>query len=69
MDPVARREFWKIIKELKKEGKTIVLTTQFLDEAEELADRVAIISKGILTVFVISINIQENYLLWEVQIL
>ena len=46
MDPVSRRNFWKIIKDLKDEKKTVVLTTQFLDEAEELADRVAIVSKG-----------------------
>ena len=46
MDPVSRRKFWSIIKGLKDEKKTIVLTTQFLDEAEELADRVAIVSKG-----------------------
>jgi len=48
MDPVSRRNFWEIIKNLKAEGKTIVLTTQFLDEAEELADRIAILSKGTL---------------------
>ena len=46
MDPVSRRNFWEIIKKLKQENKTIVLTTQFLDEAEELADRIAIMSKG-----------------------
>jgi len=46
MDPVSRRNFWEIIKKLKQENKTIVLTTQFLDEAEELADRIAIMSQG-----------------------
>ena len=46
MDPVSRRNFWNIIKTLKQEKKTIVLTTQFLDEAEELADRIAIMTKG-----------------------
>jgi len=46
MDPVSRRNFWEIIKKLKQENKTVVLTTQFLDEAEELADRIAIMSKG-----------------------
>jgi len=48
MDPVSRRNFWKIIRDLKNEEKTIVLTTQFLDEAEELSDRVAILSKGLI---------------------
>jgi len=46
MDPVSRRGFWDIIKELKKENKTVIFTTQILDEAEVLADRVAIMSKG-----------------------
>ena len=46
MDPVSRREFWNILKGLKQERKTVILTTQFLDEAEELADRVAIMAKG-----------------------
>jgi len=46
MDPVSRRTFWDIIKTLKQEKKTVVLTTQFLDEAEELSDRLAIMSKG-----------------------
>jgi ABC-type multidrug transport system ATPase subunit len=47
MDPVSRRGLWKIIKDLKNDMKTVVITTQFLDEAEELADRIAIMSKGL----------------------
>ena len=46
LDSVARREFWDIIRDLKKEEKTIIFTTQFLDEAEELSDRIAVLSKG-----------------------
>ena len=46
MDPVSRRHIWEIIKQLKSEGKTLILTTQFLDEAEELSDRVAVLMKG-----------------------
>ena len=46
MDPVTRREYWEIIRKLKQENKTILITTQFLDEAEELCDRLAILSKG-----------------------
>ena len=49
LDPVARREFWEILRELRDQKKTILLTTQFYDEVEELADRVAVISKGIHT--------------------
>lgn len=46
LDPRSRREVWDAIKGLKKEGKTIFLTTHYMEEAEVLADRVAIISKG-----------------------
>ena len=46
LDPRARRDVWRVIEELKKEGKTIFLTTHYMDEAEILADRIAIIHKG-----------------------
>ena len=46
MDPVTRREYWEILRKLKEEKKTVVMTTQFLDEAEELSDRIAVLSKG-----------------------
>jgi ABC-2 type transport system ATP-binding protein len=46
LDPRARRDVWRVIEDLKKEGKTIFLTTHYMDEAEILADRVAIIHKG-----------------------
>lgn len=45
-DPEARRAFWELILSLKAEGTTIVLTTHYLDEAEALADRVAVINAG-----------------------
>jgi len=45
-DPEARRAFWQLIRKLRDEGATILLTTHYLDEAEALADRVAVINKG-----------------------
>jgi len=45
-DPEARRAFWSLIRKLRDEGATIVLTTHYLDEAEALADRVAVINRG-----------------------
>ncbi len=46
LDPRARRGVWKAIQKLKEEGKTIFLTTHYMEEAEHLADRVAIIHNG-----------------------
>lgn len=45
-DPEARRAFWVLIKKLRDEGTTILLTTHYLDEAEALADRVAVMNNG-----------------------
>ena len=45
-DPEARREFWKLIRALKAEGTTILLTTHYLDEAAQLGDRAGIILGG-----------------------
>jgi ABC-2 type transport system ATP-binding protein len=45
-DPEARRAFWLLIKQLRDEGTTILLTTHYLDEAEALADRVAVMNQG-----------------------
>jgi ABC-2 type transport system ATP-binding protein len=46
LDPEARIEVWKIVKELADSGTTVFLTTQYLDEAEQLADRIAILHGG-----------------------
>jgi ABC-2 type transport system ATP-binding protein len=46
LDPEARIEVWDAVKELAGRGTTVLLTTQYLDEAEQLADRIAILHKG-----------------------
>jgi ABC-2 type transport system ATP-binding protein len=46
MDPQARRATWDIIQEQQKQGVTVLLTTHFMDEAERLSDRIAIIDRG-----------------------
>ncbi|MCE3554543.1 ATP-binding cassette domain-containing protein [Pseudonocardia sp. RS11V-5] len=46
LDPQARIEVWATVKELAGRGTTVLLTTQYLDEAEQLADRIAILHKG-----------------------
>ncbi|NIK61054.1 ATP-binding cassette domain-containing protein [Kribbella shirazensis] len=46
LDPRSRRTMWTIIRELLADGVTIFLTTQYLDEADELADRIAVLDKG-----------------------
>jgi ABC-2 type transport system ATP-binding protein len=45
-DPAARRTAWELVRSLRALGKTILLTTHYLDEAQQLADRVAVISDG-----------------------
>ena len=46
LDPEARIEVWQAVKELAEQGTTVLLTTQYLDEAEQLADRIAILHEG-----------------------
>jgi len=48
LDPHIRRQLWGLIKELKTQGVTIILTTHYLDEAEHLADRVCILDSGLV---------------------
>ena len=46
LDPEARIEVWRVVKELAEQGTTVLLTTQYLDEAEQLADRIAVLHQG-----------------------
>lgn len=48
LDPHSRNTMWKIIEELVKEGTTILLTTQYLEEADQLADTIAVIDNGVV---------------------
>ncbi len=50
LDPKARREVWAVIENLRKLGKTVFLTTHYMEEAQVLADRVAIINRGKIAV-------------------
>jgi ABC-2 type transport system ATP-binding protein len=46
LDPEARIEVWQVVQDLAEQGTTVLLTTQYLDEAEQLADRIAILHEG-----------------------
>ena len=46
LDPQARRHLWELVKGFKSEGRTVLLTTHYMEEAEELCDRVAIMDQG-----------------------
>jgi ABC-2 type transport system ATP-binding protein len=48
LDPQARRNFWELIKDIKSQGKTVVLTTHYMEEAFELCDEIAIMDKGLI---------------------
>jgi ABC-2 type transport system ATP-binding protein len=46
LDPQARRSLWELIKDIRKQGATVIITTHYMDEAEQLCDRIAIIDEG-----------------------
>lgn len=58
LDPQARRNLWDIIRSLKERGKTVVITTHYMDEAEILCDRIAIMDGG----KILEINTAEGFI-------
>jgi ABC-2 type transport system ATP-binding protein len=61
LDPNARRAIWDVIRGLKAKGKTIILTTHYLDEAQQLSDRVAIMDHGHIVAMGTSDEIIEQH--------
>jgi ABC-2 type transport system ATP-binding protein len=61
LDPNARRAIWEVIRGLKAKGKTIILTTHYLDEAQQLSDRVAIMNHGKIVAIGTSNEIIEQH--------
>lgn len=61
LDPHIRRNLWEIIKSLKNEGVTVLLTTHYIEEAEILSDRVCILDKGVIKLIDTPDNLKKNF--------
>jgi ABC-2 type transport system ATP-binding protein len=61
LDPKARREVWEVIRKLKSQNKTVILTTHYMEEAEVLSDRVAIMNDGVFIAMGTPRQIIDNY--------
>lgn len=61
MDPQSRRAVWEFIRDLKEQGKTVILTTHYMEEAEQLCDRVGIIDHGRLIALGPPQELMEKY--------
>jgi len=61
LDPNVRQELWKLIRELRDAGKSIILTTHYMDEAEHLADRVCVLEKGVIQLIDTPENLKANF--------
>jgi ABC-2 type transport system ATP-binding protein len=46
LDPQARRNLWDLIRNIRQKGTTVIITTHYMDEAEQLCDRIAILDEG-----------------------
>jgi ABC-2 type transport system ATP-binding protein len=60
VDVELRREMWALVRKLREEGVTIILTTHYIEEAEEMADRIGVISKGELVLVEEKISLMEK---------
>lgn len=61
LDPHIRHQLWDIIKELKNDGVTVLLTTHYIDEAEVLSDRVCVLDKGAITLVDTPANLISSF--------
>ena len=61
MDPQSRRQTWDIIRTLKERGVTVLLTTHYMEEAELLAERVAIVDKGAVVALDTPLGLSNRY--------
>lgn len=61
LDPIHRKSVWNFIKELKSRGKTVLITTHIMDEADYLSDRIAIINRGKLLRYGTSVSIKAEF--------
>ena len=61
LDPHIRRNLWDIIKQLKNDGVTILLTTHYIEEAEVLSDRVCILDQGVIKLIDTPDNLKKDY--------
>jgi len=60
LDPQARRNMWNMVRDIREQGKTVVLTTHFMEEAERLCDRVAIVDQGRIVALDTPANLIRN---------
>lgn len=61
LDPHIRRQLWQQIKELKQSGVTVILTTHYLDEAEQLSDRVCVLDGGLIKLIDTPENLKADF--------
>ena len=61
LDPQVRRKIWELVRQMAKEGVTVFLTTHYIEEAEALCDRVAILNKGRLAAVDSPAHLRDNF--------